>query len=85
MEGREDTGQFLLVKTDPDLRLPRARRDTLSPTQIKLSALLAAVALAITIGGLVWAMRAELSEKADRETVQQLRIDLEILKSRIKE
>jgi len=62
----------------------RRPRDTKSfrMQQPKLTSVLAVLAMAVTLGTLVWTMATLVSSKADKDTVHVIKTDVEIIKVR---
>ena len=61
--------------------LARARRDS-RQTMPKVSTILGSIALAVTMGTLIWGMATIVSSKADKETVHKIQTDVEVIKNR---
>ena len=52
------------------------------PPTVKLSTAMGVIALMVTLGSLVWTMAVLVSNKADKDTVQLIRTDVEVIKTR---
>lgn len=59
----------------------RARRDSRPPT-VKVSTVLGVGMFLITLAGMVWGAAVLIESKADKATVNQIKIDVEVIKTR---
>lgn len=62
--------------------LDRARGKESRPPMPKVSTILGSIALAVTMGTLIWGMATIVSSKADKETVHKIQTDVEVIKTR---
>ena len=64
--------------TQDDLARARDSR----PLMPKVSTVLGSIALAVTMGTMIWGMATIISSKADKDTVHKIQTDVEVIKTR---
>lgn len=52
------------------------------PPMPRISTILGTIALAVTLGTLIWGMATIVSSKADKDTVHKIQTDVEVIKTR---